>query len=268
MSNTITIDLSDVQKNLEEQGIQISDNVMNEIAESCVQAVTAAIYENWKAAARKRLHTTLPEYLNNLKVVDKGRFERQIVLSGSLPNMLESGASAFDMKEGFKKSSHVRYTVPVYTSNGKMIRKGGDWYLTVPFAQGTPGTVSVGNEMPQEIYDLMLRRETNRPLTKSEIPSPYDVPKSRAAIQEGNAVNPSYQHKHSIYEGLTKKTAAYENKTQNRYMSFRRVGENSDNGSWMHKGFKALNLAEEAIQKVDIETIVENEIYQFLDEIL
>lgn len=253
---------------------KITDQQINELTETCVQLVTKAIYANWESLAKRELGSTLPEYLRNLNIIDKGRFAKQIILTGTLPEMIESGASPFDLKEGFKHSKYVKYTVPVYNAKGKQVSQGGDWYLTIPFRQGTPGIVGqagFSNEMPQEIYALMVHRAANSPLTKGEIPSPYDVPKSRAAIYEeqtGKLVYGEYKHKASIYEGLTKKSAAYGKTIQNTYRSFRRAGANSDALSWIHKGIQARDLARKAVEMTDVERIVENATYQFLDDIL
>lgn len=268
MPNPITIDLSGLQQQF---GIAAKEVV--KLTEICVKSVTTAIYANWEALARKNLHSTLPEYLQHLIVVDKGRFTKQIILSGQLPTMLESGADAFDMKEGFRNSGYVKYTVPVYNAKGGIVSPGGDWYLTIPFRHGTPGIVGqagFANEMPQEIYDLMVHRPAGSPLRRGEIPSPHDVPRSRAAImdEKGNTLFAEYEHKSSIFEGLTKRSAAYNKVVQNTYGTFRRAGENSDPLSWIHKGFKALNLAEKAVEQTDVDTIVENEVLQYLDEML
>jgi hypothetical protein len=268
MPNPITIDLSAVQAKF-----SLAAKEIDKLTETCVQSVATAIYANWQSLAKKKLHSTLPDYLQHLIVVDKGRFAKQIILTGELPNMLELGASAFDMKEGFKKSKYVKHTVAVYNAKGKMVYPGGDWYLTVPFRQGTPGIVGqagFANEMPQEIYDIMVHRAANNPLRQSEIPEPYDVPRSRAAIMDdkGNTLFAEYEHKSSIFAGLTKKTAAYNKVTQNTYVSFRRAGERSDPMSWIHRGFEAMNLADEAIQMTDVDTIVENEVAEYLDKTL
>jgi hypothetical protein len=268
MPQPITIDLKDLQNKF-----NLAVDNIDKLTEICIKSVTAFIYNNWQAEARQKLHSTLPNYLNNLKVVDKGRFAKQIILSGVLPVMLETGADAFDMKEGFKNSPKAQHTVPVYNAKGKVIRKGGDWYLTIPYRQGTPGIVGQGgfaNEMPQEIYDIMVHRAANDPLTKEEIPAPYDAPRSRAAIMDdkGNTLFAEYQHKSSIYEGLIKKSAAYNKVVQNTYVSFRRASENSDDDAWIHRGLKALNLAEEAIRKTDVNGIVQNEVMQYLNSIL
>ena len=38
--------------------------------------------------------------------------------------------------------------------------------------------------------------------------------------------------------------------------------------SWIHKGFEAKHLADKAVDDVDVETLVENEVAQFLDDSL
>ncbi len=265
--NPIVIDLN----GLKYQFPELNDQMINQLTETCVNAVTAVIYMNWQAIAKRTLHSTLPEYVQNIIKVDKGRLEKQIVLTGVLPNMLEQGASPFDIKEGFKKSRKVKHTIPKYSRKGGMIKKGGDWYLTIPFRIGTPGLLGQAGftgEMPQEIYDIM-KKKGHSPLSRSEIPSPYNIPKSRTAIEENNnLLYPKYTHKNSIYEGLTKRTAQYAKTFQNTYGTFRTAGENSDPLSWIHKGFTAYNLAEKAVNETDMDTIVENEVTSFLETIL
>lgn len=252
----------------------VTDDMVDALTETCVKMVASAVYTAWEGLAKKNLRSTADIYVNGLKVVDKGRLSKQIVLTGTLPEMIEEGANPFDMKEGFKKSQHVRYTVARYNAKGKQVYAGGDWYLTIPFRQGTPGIVGqqgFANEMPAEIYSLMVHRAANKPLTIEEIPSPYDIPRSRAEIRDkntGKTLFPEYQHKNSIYEGLMKKSAAYNKVIQNTYVSFRRAGERSDENAWIHKGIAARRFMSEAVQKVDAETMVTNEVYEFLDKVL
>lgn len=266
--NPVEIDLSPLMRQF-----GISAQQVDLLTDVCLDEVSAAILMNWEALAKRKLHSTLPEYLTNLKRVTKGRFARQIILTGVLPTMLENGASPFDMKSYFEKSSKVKYTMPKYNLKGKMISPGGDWYLTIPFRMGTPGIVGQAGfaaEMPQDIYNLMVKRAANTPLTKQEIPSPYNVPSSRSEINipSSGKVIAEYQHKHSIYEGLEKKTSSYGKTTQNTYSSFRRAGANSDTLSWYHKGLQALKLAEQAVKITDVETIVENEVTNYLNKFL
>jgi hypothetical protein len=264
----IEIDLSPLMRQF-----GISAQQVDLLTEVCLDEVSSVIYMNWETLAKRSLNSTLPEYIANLKRFTSGKFSRQIILTGVLPTMLENGASPFDIKEGFEKSQKVKYTLPRYNAKGKMIYPGGDWYLTVPFRVGVPGTLGQAGftgQMPQDIYDLMVKRSTGNQLSKGEIPSPYDQRGTREAIPIAgtNQVIAEYQHKHSIYEGLEKRSAAYNKVVQNTYGTFRRAGKNSDPLSWYHKGLQALKLAEKAIAMTDVETIVENEVTNYLDKIL
>ena len=266
--NPIVIDLSGLRQQFGLAAKQIED-----ITEAAVQEVTIAIKANWEALAKEKLKSTLPEYLENLNVIDKGRFAKQIVLTGIVPNMVEQGASAFDLKDGFRKSQKVRYSVPVYNKKGEVIKPGGDWYLTIPFRIGTPGTLGqagFSNEMPQDVYDILLAKPRGNVMKSYEIPNPHNIPKSRQAIlnEQGGMKFPEYQHKHSIYEGLGKNTGVYGKTTQNKYGTFRRAGENSDPMSWIHKGIAAYRLADQAVETTDVDTIVQNKVLEYLNEIL
>ena len=266
-----------IEKDALKNQFGLTDDQLDQLTEVCVTKVAAAVTAKWEALAKTELKSTAPEYVQNIINVDKGRFAKYVVLTGVLPNMLEQGASAFDLKEGFKKSSKVRYTIPVYktTKSGSQIQvSGGQWYLTIPFRIGTPGTLGqagFSGAMPDSVYSAMIK-SFNRSLQVDEIPSPYDVPRSRAAIQ-ATANNPyygEYTHKTSIYAGMSKRTAQYEKTSQNTYGTFRRAGENSDPLSWIHKGLEARHIAVKARESVskDLTTIVGNEIVDFLGAIL
>ena len=264
----ITIDLSGLQDQF-----GLSPESIDMLTETCVNAVTAVVFQNWQSLAKKKLKTSLPDYLSNIILVDKGRFAKQIVLTGVLPNIVEQGASAFDMKEGFKRSGKVKYTIPVYNKKGREIKPGGDWYLTIPFRVGTPGSIGqagFSGVMPQEVYEIMRKRASGQGLPSSQIPSPYNVPQSRESIQasSNNPYYSQYVHKNSIYEGLMKNTAQYAKSNQNTYATFRRVGKNSDPLSWINRGIKASHLADEAVLRTDVDTIVENEVTTYLEKML
>ena len=265
---------------IDRQGLKnqfgLSDSQLDELSEVCVSKVAAAAAAKWQAIAKKELRSTAPEYVNNIINVDRGRFEKHVLLTGVLPNMIENGASAFDLKEGFKKSSKVKYSIPVYkkTKSGNVKVGGGEWYLTIPFRIGTPGSLGqagFSSIMPDEVYEVM-RQPYMSTLRVGDIPTPYDIPKSRAAIQ-ATANNPyygEYTHKTSIYEGMTKRTAQYDKTSQNTYGTFRRAGGNSDPLSWIHKGLEARNFSKRSADAVsgDLDTIIGNEMVDFLEAVL
>ena len=94
MARPINIDVSGLGAQFGLTQAQIDD-----LTELCVQAVTAAVYANWQALAKQGLNSTRPEYLQNLNIIDHGRFAKSIVLTGELPVMLEAGATPFAQKE-------------------------------------------------------------------------------------------------------------------------------------------------------------------------
>ena len=221
-----------------------------------IKEITAAFAGQWVAQAKQDLNVTKMRYINNLKVVDEGRMLGAVVLDYTDPlvRMIEEGASAFDMKEGFEKSSK------------KHIKKDGGWYLTVPFKMGTPGTQTssgFANIMPMEVYNIVSKKPvsntTNRSqgLTSSEIgtgngvPQNFQAPRVRATIVEipKSQAFQEYQHKSSIFQGVSKTTDAVTG--QSSYGSFRRVSDLSDASSWIHPGINAANLAEKAFDNFE-----------------
>lgn len=243
-------------------------NLADFIVTDTVEKVTEELYRNWQLQATKALKSSRNEYVNNLQIINVSPFAKSIVLTGKLPNMIEQGASPFDMKDGFAKSRKAVY----YTKTDKNGNVTMHWYLTIPFRIGTPGIVgenaAFSSVMPQEIYDLMLPREANKGLTKGEIPSPHNIPSTRKAIVLPNRkIIPAYTHKSSIFEGLTKKSSAYGSTIQNTYMSFRRVSDNSDPNSWIHSGIKAYNLMPKTIAETDVDTISENNVDRILSSL-
>jgi len=121
----INVDISEVANEFLLSGDQITT-----LRENIVSGLTSSLYEQWLLAAGKNLRSTKAQYQRGLVIVDEGRFKGGVMLTGTLPNMVESGASAFDMKNGFSKSSKVKRT------------KDGEWYLTIPFRLASPGALS------------------------------------------------------------------------------------------------------------------------------
>ena len=254
------------------------DALINTVAE----ALTSEILRNWDEAAKRGLHQTYQAYTNGLKVIDNGLGNKSIILMGKFPNMLENGAPPFNMKDGFANSSKVKYN-----------KKGG-WYLTIPFRIATPdagGFSSVfSGVMPQAIYDIVKNfsgaatnlgtgtAPKNAPTqrlggkTGAPIPQPFDEIRTRERISVltrgvGGFVNnvfEEYKHKSSIYEGMQRDDKFYQATGQSTYNTFRRVGQNSDPLSWIHKGLEMRNFAGEALQNTNAQLVVDNTV----DEVL
>jgi hypothetical protein len=260
----ISLDIDDLI-----QEFNLPTNTADFIVHSCVEEVTNSIYEEWKKAAADKLKSTRTDYIEGLDIVTVSKFSRSIILRGSLNNMIEKGTDPYDMKEHFRKSKKVKYSVST-DKNGEVSFR---WYLTIPFRIGTPGIVGENSAfsgvMPKSIHKIMQAMPANTGLKKSQIPSPHDIPETRAPISiPSKKINiPAYTHKSSKFAGMQKNVGAYGKANQNTYNTFRRVGENSDPNSWIHSGIKAYNLLGDAMGSTDVSTIVENKVDEILENL-
>ena len=252
---SINIDSQDI---LDQYSISSKD--VESVIDYTIKEVTAQFFARWQETASRELKTTRSRYIENLRLVDEGRMQGAVILDYSkdtLVKMLEEGASAFDIKQGFEKSAK------------RHIKKDGGWYITIPFKIGTPGVqVDSGfsSILPSQIYNTLIAQPvnptTNRSagVSKGGIPAEYAAPKVRSAfssIPESKTFS-EYKNKASVYEGVFKQKDAITG--QNSYGSFRRVSDKSDENSWIHPGIEAHNLAEKTLDKFEtiIETVVES----------
>ena len=240
----ITIDATELgqQFNLSQKEI---DGLMSFI----VKGVTARFAMLWEEQAEKNLKSTRNEYIRSIYVGEEGPFVGFVKLTGMLPNMVEQGSQPYDEKEFFGKSDKRKFN------------KKGEWYLTIPFRHAWAGALGESsvftNILPNEIWSIVKNFEP--PSNKGErlnlgaIPGEYAIPKVRPEIVVENKVFEEYTHKNSIYEGLQREEQKYSQASQGQYVTFRRVSENaSDSNSWINGGIQAYNLAEKALDKLDI----------------
>lgn len=231
------------------------------VMENTVNALTVSIHERWISMAQKLLNTTRNEYIKGLIVVEEGRLKNSIILTGSLNNMVENGAGAFDMKNNFRNSNKVKYT------------KDGGWYLTIPYRFGVPTTLGESsafvNIMPADIYDLIKKGGQISSSDLSQLDSKkgtkYGVPKTRKAVSNISTKQTfeEYKNKHSIYEGIKKN----KNSRGNSYVSFRRVSEKSDDDAWIHTGIIGRDVLGRSLSSMDVDTVVENVIDNTLNKL-
>lgn len=250
----VKVDLSDIASEF-----SLSLNQTRTMLELVTKTMVLKIANAWDNQAALHLHSTRTEYRRSLIIVDKGRFEGWIVLQGILPNMLESGVSAFDMKVGFSKSDKIKYS------------KKGLWYLTIPFRYSTPGAIGESSlfsgSLPQEVYDA-VRNNKGKALSQSQVPAPHNKIHSREKIVDGGRIFQEYKAKASIYAGMQKNSKYYDKVVQSQYTTFRRVGELSDMDMFIHKGLVAQNLAQRALDSLNIGEEVDRIVDSYLDSIL
>jgi hypothetical protein len=232
---------------------------VNKLLDFTVKQLTARFAEEWEKNAIRELKSSRQQYINSLVVVDEGQAKGAVVLVGQLPNMIEQGVGSFDMKEGILKGPNAK------------ISEDGKKYNTIPFSIGTPGALEEnfnGGVMPEEIHSIAKKKEVDKPITSEDLKT---LPKALREPQKKKIVMPEsksfreYQHKNSIYEGITKTKDSVTGQTS--YQSFRRVSENSDPDAFIHPGIDAHNIAQKTLDSFDVPTIVGESIDMFLEQL-
>ena len=249
----ISLDLSPLKS------ISISSSSADDIASAVVRGVTLEIYRNWIAGAKQGLSKTRLQYTRGIQIVEEGPLKNSIVLIGTLNNMIEKGASAFDMKIGFSRSS-------------KAVKTDKGWYLTIPFRFATPGAIGesevFSNVMPKEIYEAVRKASSNKStlggsvskgIGLKNVPKPYDQALFRSEFSslQTKQTFDRYVHKTSIYAGMVRNEKTYEKATQGSYVTFRRASSKSDPMSWIHKGIVGKKFLESAVRSTDIRGVVD-----------
>lgn len=243
------------------EAFPLDKEAIDKICDNIAKTLAVRYAQKLELEATHSLHQTKKRYIQAINVVDTGKLEGTVILDYSkdpLVKMIEEGAAAFDMKKKMLESSKAK------------TNKAGGKYITVPFRFGTPDAVGesdvFSNIMPDAVYEVAKAEVTNIPsvggskssgLTVDKLPVQFQKPATRKEIKdsEGKVLFNAYTHKSSIYQGITKNQDGATG--QNTYNSFRRISENSDSDSWIHKGIEQYNLVSKALQNFNQETEVQ-----------
>lgn len=235
----------------------ITDEQLDTMFDNIAKGLALVYYGVLENIVTQQLHSTRRRYLENLRLVDRGRMEGTVILDYSkdpLISMLEQGASPFDMKTDMLRS-------PKAKTSSK-----GNKYLTIPFRWATPSAIGESElftgKMPQSVYDLVKDLPLTQVssgggkrslgLSSSSLPQPLSQLGVRKQISNAEGqVFKEYTHKNSIYEGIRKQQDTVTG--QNTYFSFRRVSELSDPDAFIHTGITAKNLMRMASDSMNVD---------------
>lgn len=229
------VDLAEIKEYLEMFDV-FKDN-SSLIAKEIQNTIHKDIYNNWKKLAMENLHSTRNIYLQGLSADENG-----VHLQGELPNALENGMPAYDMKRGFSLSPKRKITA------------SGGWYLVVPFRILTPNAVGGGNKFTRTQYNA-AKAGLNIP--DSVLPKP----KTREGVYSGSQYFPAYTAKTSSMTGIVSSPAT---NGKQQYNTFRVVSSKSDPASWIHKGTKEYNLGDKALDMTNFDEIIDDVINRLI----
>ena len=245
MSLKVDIDITEV----------VAENGLNEleasdIAEGLLDKCLEVIKDNWEVVANDELASSRAIYVAGISSHKKTSDEGVVQLAGTLPNWIESGKAAYDMKPILLGGKNTKTS------------KSGSRYIVIPFRHGSNTSLSenFNSSLPKSVENVAKKLKPQEKLKKQNIPSPYNNPKTKPAFSniETKQSFGSYTHKSSIYEGIKKVTKQYAAARQSKYSTFRVVSTNSDVNSWIHPGFVAKNLAERALDISNLNELADN----------
>jgi hypothetical protein len=217
-----------------------------------VRALGASARSRWIELAQDALKSTSRDYVQGIgqPVVAEDGHSVRLELTGQIPNMVEQGWAAHDLRDTVLGGPATR------------VSKEGNRYVRVPFRHGTPGSSgrNVGKPMPRAVHAAAkalaptLREGLGRPGARS-ILEPQASTAHRLQIGMAGASKQVERilakkeqewHKSSVYSGMIREVAAYAKTQQNKFMTFRTISDKpgADPRSWLHPGIKARNFAE------------------------
>lgn len=244
----------DVHEIVEEFNLN-SDDVFK-LKEEILASLCNSLYRTWQQEARdSNLKKTKGLYLREVKIFREGQFKGGVELTGTLPNMIESGASPFNMKIKMLESPKVKHN-----------QKGGT-YITIPFRIGTPDIAGeselFSNIMSPATYKIAKVLQGKQQVKQSQLTGVDAEIKTHAFIQTQTQIFEAYTHQSSVFAGIKKGQGQY----QGKYSTFRRISStSSDPNSWIHKGIQAYNFGQKALDKMGVPDIVEKVKKDFLEQ--
>lgn len=237
----------------------LSKEQIQQLITDVITGITKRAAKRWELVASQELGSVRDMYVKSLIVGSEGPYIGYVMLvsKNPLPLMIELGTSAFDMKEGFGKSQKIK------------IKKGGGWYLTIPFRFATAGALGenqiFSGKLPKKIDKLVKNLAPEQSLKIKDIPKEFQTLKTRGKLLTPNKEFEVYTHKTSIYEGIQKTKLPGSNR-HTQYINFRRVSDKSDANSWIHPGFIAKNFKDKAIKSMDLFKEIDELIEEFLEK--
>lgn len=206
-----------------------------------------AAREEWIKLARQKLRSSASAYISSIGPVELGRNQAVIRLrkdtpEGRFANAIEQGTGPYDLKKGLLKGPKAKQTID------------GKPYTHVPFQLKTPGSGVSGPSppvMPRSIYRMASQMGIGQQM---KLPQKYEDYGIKTRLSADVSKWGHYTWKTSPYQGIIRTQTVRGQPVaggKSAYVTIRTVSKKSDPASWIHPGFRAKNLIEEASNKLE-----------------
>lgn len=242
--------------------VQLMALMDERIAAPILRDIAEAARDKWIQLAGRKFKTTRQDYIGGLQAVEYTPGQAVVALVGVLPNLLENGMPATDLRQTL-----LGPNVPVAPrgSRGKHRAADGGEYRAIPFRHATPGAAgAVGQPMGRVSARLQateagknikkLARNVYRQAKKLQgtRTDPYGntIPGGRLDTSKMDIPKLDEDHATDIYSGMIKKTKFYRSTVQSQYMTFRMIAKGPDgkprgSAKWFRPASQGANLRAE-----------------------
>ncbi len=248
-------------ENILPQGVL--DALSPAIVDRIVVDIAEAARNEWLRLAGNELSTTRRDYINGIQQVKSQHGQSVISLVGALPNAIEQGMDAVDMRDTLL-GPHVPVVARGQRGKHAAVSKSGKWsyYRAIPFRHATPGTtgavgpamgsaygghdaVADAKKLGREVYKAAKKLEATRSASGQKVAYGGRLP-------AGLAPKLRPHHATDIYAGMIKSQKTYEKATQSQYTTFRTISTANKVG-WIRPATQGRFFAKEVanfVQKI------------------
>lgn len=204
----------------------VSQEALTQVAKNIATGARA----KWKSLATAGLKTSRQDYLGGLEEVVTGDGFATVSLLGMLPNLIENGMPATDLRSTLLGPGVA--VAPRGQKGKRETAKGNEYYRSIPFRHQTPGTEGLTAKPMGEAYGgagdaAQIGRDIYKAAKKLEATTsdPYGGVKygKRLPAELTGILKP--HHKTDIYAGMIRQVKTYEDKRkpQTTYTTFRMI---------------------------------------------
>jgi len=250
-----------------------------EVIPAILDDVAAAARAKWIQLAQRNLGSSKRAYIQGIQeVIQEGPLSRIIELLGWLPNAVETGIDAYDLRTTLLNDN----AKVAWSKAGRSGGQSGHRYRAIPFRHTVPGGAgeigavmgarygpqgpqseawaaggvmsrSAAVKMGKAIYEQARKLEAKQrlghynPLTGRR--STYFIGGTKKNPELERVPKLAPWHSTDIFAGMRRERKTYEKATQSQYVTFRTISEAVETG-WIHPGIQARHLRDQVEQHI------------------